>query len=253
MTLRLVTTKKEFEVQKEDWQGNTQSKNSSLKNKDKETLPREKFLSSGADVLSDAELLAILVGSGTPGQNVIELCKEILNDAEGKLGVLAKRDVNYLCRFKGIGQAKALTIAAAMELATRRRKEVDSYKKIKSSMDLYLAFAPGLLDCTSEEVHLALLDGAGHIRKIECISKGSFDCTMLDVRIVISKALLYGFTTIALAHNHPGGSASPSMNDIQSTREISRGCQLMRLRFIDHIIIANNSYYSFADKGTLEE
>lgn len=252
MTLRLVTAKKDFEEQDGSCQTEFSSKNSSLKSKNKETLPREKFLSSGADALSNAELLAILVGSGTPGQNVIELCEEIMNDAEGKLGVLAKRNVNYLCKFKGIGPAKALTIVAAMELATRRRKEVDSYKKVKSSADLYQAFAPGLQDCTSEEVHLALIDGAGNIRKIECISKGSFDCTLLDVRTVVSKALLYGFTTVALAHNHPGGSTTPSQADIQSTHEIFRGCQLMRIRFIDHIIIANNEYYSFSDKGALE-
>ncbi len=250
--MRLVTAKKDFEEQDGSCQTEFSSKNSSLKSKNKETLPREKFLSSGADALSNAELLAILVGSGTPGQNVIELCEEIMNDAEGKLGVLAKRDVNYLCRFKGIGPAKALTIVAAMELATRRRKEVDSYKKVKSSADLYQAFAPGLQDCASEEVHLALIDGAGNIRKIECISKGSFDCTLLDVRTVVRKALLYGFTTVALAHNHPGGSTTPSQADIQSTHEIFRGCQLMRIRFIDHIIIANNEYYSFSDKGALE-
>lgn len=250
--MRLVTAKKEFEEQDEICQTEISYKNSSLKNKKKEALPREKFLSSGADALTNAELLAILVGSGTPGQNVIELCEEIMNDAEGKLGVLAKRDVNYLCRFKGIGQAKALTIAAAMELATRRRKEVDSYRKVKSSADLYQAFAPGLQDCASEEVHLALIDGAGNIRKIECISKGSFDCTLLDVRTVVSKALLQGFTAVALAHNHPGGSTTPSVADIKSTHEIYRGCQLMRIRFVDHIIIANNEYYSFSDKGALE-
>lgn len=253
MTLRLVTAKKDFEEQEEECQsGISQKDDSSLKSRNKETLPREKFLSSGADALSNAELLAILVGSGTPGQNVIELCKEIMHDAEDKLGVLAKRDVNYLCRFKGIGPAKALTIAAAMELATRRRKETDTYKKVKSSIDLYQAFAPGLQDCTSEEVHLALIDGAGNIRKIECISKGSFDCTLLDVRVVVSKALLYGFTTVALAHNHPGGSITPSTADISSTLEIYRGCQLMRIRLIDHIIIADNKYYSFSDNDKLE-
>lgn len=250
MTLRLVTVKDE-----EEQNGHCQeiaSSNSPLKSRSRETLPREKFLASGAGSLSNAELLAILVGSGTPGQNVIELCDEIMEDAEGKIGVLAKRDVNYLCRFKGVGPAKALTIAAAMELATRRRMEVDSYKKVRSSKDLYEAFAPGLQDCVSEEVHLALLDSAGNIRKIECISKGSFDCTLLDVRIVVSKALLYGFTTVALAHNHPSGSTTPSTADIQSTHEIFRGCQLMRIRFIDHIIIANNDYYSFSDKEELE-
>ncbi len=252
MTLRLVTAKKENEEDIDIWQENASSKDSSLKNMDKETLPREKFLSYGAESLSNAELLAILVGSGTPGQNVIELCKEILVDSEDKIGVLAKRDVNYLCRFKGIGPAKALTIAAAMELATRRRKEVDSYRKVRSSIDLYEAFAPGLQNCLSEEVHMAMIDGAGNIRKIECISKGSFDCSLLDVRIVVSKALLNGFSTVALAHNHPSGSTTPSVADIKSTHEIFRGCQMMRIRLIDHIIIANNEYYSFSDKETLE-
>lgn len=251
MTLRLVTAKK-IEGQEEDWQKEISLKDSSLKNKDKDSLPREKFLSTGAEALSNAELLAILVGSGTPGQNVLELCGEIMHDSEGKLGVLAKRDVNYLCRFKGIGPAKALTIAAAMELATRRRKEVDSFKKIKSSADLYQAFAPGLQDCTSEEVHLAMLDGSGNIRRIECISKGSFDCSLLDVRTIISKALLYGFTTVALAHNHPSGSTKPSQADLNSTHEIYEGCKLMRIRFIDHIIIANNEYYSFSDNNNFE-
>lgn len=252
MTLRVVTVNKDNEELDNAKQMDTIANDSSLKRRNKETLPREKFLSSGATALSNAELLAILVGSGTPGQNVIELCEEIMNDSEGKIGVLAKRDVDYLCRFKGIGPAKALTIAAAMELATRRRKEVDSHKKVKSSIDLYQAFAPGLQDCTSEEVHLALIDGAGNIRKIECISKGSFDCSLLDVRVIVSKALLHGFTTVALAHNHPGGSTTPSLADIKSTHEIFRGCQLMRIRLIDHIIIANNDYYSFSDKEALE-
>lgn len=252
MTLRLVTAKNQDEEQDKIFHKSNSPKVSSLKNKKKETLPREKFLSSGAEALSNAELLSILVGSGTPELNVIELCEKIMDDSEDKIGVLAKRDVNYLCKFKGIGPAKALTIAAAMELATRRRKEVDSYKKVKSSTDLFEAFAPGLQDCVSEEVHLALIDGAGNIRKIECISKGSFDCTMLDVRVVVSKALIYGFTTVALAHNHPGGSVTPSIADIKSTHEIFRGCQMMRIRLIDHIIIANNEYYSFSDKEALE-
>lgn len=253
MTLRLVTAKNEIEEQHDDHAMEIITKDSSLKSRSKETLPREKFLSSGAEALSNAELLSILVGSGTPGQNVIELCEEIMNDSEDKIGVLAKKDVNYLCRFKGIGQAKALTIAAAMELASRRRKEIDVYRKVKSSTDLYEAFAPGLQDCLSEEVHIALIDGAGQIRKIECISKGSFDCSLIDVRIVVTKAILGGYTSVALAHNHPSGKASPSTADIQSTREILRGCQTMRVRLIDHIIIANNEYYSFSDKEQLEE
>lgn len=252
MTLRLVTVNKEFEEKYDDHKENAITNDSSLKNKKKETLPREKFLSSGAEALSNAELLAILVGSGTPGQNVIELCEEIMQDSEDKIGVLAKKDINYLCRFKGIGPAKALTIAAAMELASRRRKEIDAYRKVKSSVDLYEAFAPSLQDCPTEEVHLAFIDGAGQIRKIECISKGSFDCSLLDVRTIISRALINGFTTVALAHNHPGGSTKPSTADIKATREIFRGCQLMRMRLIDHIIIANNEYYSFADKEELD-
>lgn len=249
--MRLVTVNNEFEEQ-DALQIEFPANDSSLKSMKKETLPREKFISSGAEALTNAELLAILVGSGTPGQNVIELCEEIMHDAEDKIGVLAKRDVNYLCKFKGIGQAKALTIAAAMELATRRRKEVDSYQRVKSSRDLYNAFAPGLQDCVSEEVHMALIDAAGNIRKIECISKGAFDCTLLDVRLIVSKALIYGYTTIALAHNHPGGSITPSIADNKSTQEVMQGCKLMRIRFVDHIIIANNEYYSFADDNKLE-
>ena len=230
------------------------TKNLTVKEWNSEDQPREKLMLHGAQSLSNSELLAILLRTGLKGENVLALSQRILSSVNNDLARLGSLNVEQILRdFKGIGPAKALTIAAAMELASRRRKEVDVYRKVKSSTDLYEAFAPGLQDCLSEEVHIAFIDGAGQIRKIECISKGSFDCSLLDVRIIVTKTLLGGYTTIALAHNHPSGYASPSTADIQSTREILRGCQMMRIRLIDHIIIANNEYYSFSDKEQLEE
>lgn len=151
---------------------------------------------------------------------------------------------------EGIGRSTAMKIKALHALFTRKRVEMVPVK-VKSSADIYEAVAPHLTGLDEEQVWMMLIDQAGNIRKKMMISKGSFDMTLLDVRIIVKKALEGNCSAVAIAHNHPGGSKTPSQIDIKTTEEIKNGCQLMRIRFVDHIIVAEDGYYSFSDDDKL--
>jgi DNA repair protein RadC len=214
--------------------------------------PREKLMLKGRQVLSDAELLAILLGSGTPDTTAVDLCKEILIMANNDLNQLSKLTVKELTQIKGIGPAKAITIIAAMELTRRRKDETTSVKpKVQTSRDAYLHLKPYLLDLPTEEFYVLLLNRANNVIKTEKISQGGITGTVVDQRIIFKAALDHMATSIIVAHNHPSGNTKPSDADVNLTRKIKETGTLMDIPLMDHLIITSNGYYSFADEGNL--
>lgn len=225
----------------------------SIKDWPEDERPREKAMAHGIASLSKAELLAILVGSGSVDDSAVGLMKKVLASCGDSIAELSKRSVDDLCRFKGIGPAKALIIVAVCELWKRRQSdERDEHKRIQSSCDLYEYFHPLLCNATVEECHVLLLNNMN--RMIDCVKIGSggLTATLVDIRMVIREALLKRATAVALCHNHPSGSKRPSAEDDRITRNLSDACKIMNIRMLDHIIIAaGNGYYSYADEGHL--
>lgn len=215
--------------------------------------PREKMARKGAQALSDAELLAILIGSGNRNESAVELSRRIMRECGDNINILARMSVNELCkRFKGIGEAKAITIMAALELGKRRKtSEVLERKKISSSYDLYELFEPLLIDLTHEEFWVALLDGANKVIETRRLTQGGQQQTIVDLPILLRLALEKSALAIAVAHNHPSGQNRPSNEDLKITQRVKQGCEAIGIRFLDHIIIAQGSYYSFADEGRM--
>lgn len=215
--------------------------------------PREKMARKGAQALSDAELLAILIGSGNRNESAVELSRRIMRECGDNINILARMSVNELCkRFKGIGEAKAITIMAALELGKRRKtSEVLERKKISSSYDLYELFEPLLIDLTHEEFWVALLDGANKVIETRRLTQGGQQQTIVDLPILLRLALEKSALAIAVTHNHPSGQNRPSNEDLKITQRVKQGCEAIGIRFLDHIIIAQGSYYSFADEGRM--
>ena len=214
--------------------------------------PREKMMMHGARALSNAELLAILIGSGTVEETAIELSQRVLNDVGNSLNYLGKYDLKQLMAYKGIGEAKAITIMAAMELGRRRREEDPAERPtLGTSRDTYDYMAPRLADLPHEEFWVILLNRAGRVIDAVMVSKGGTASTAVDIKIIMRAAIQNLASAIILCHNHPSGSSSPSREDAMLTRRIAEAAQLMDLRVLDHIIVADNRYYSFADEGDL--
>lgn len=214
--------------------------------------PREKMLKKGICSLSDAELLAILIGSGNTDETAVELCRRILHGAHDNLNELARLSIAELCRYKGIGEAKAITIVAALELG-RRRKSADflEKKQIKSSEDLFEVFQPLLMDLKHEEFWVVLLNNSNKILETKKLTQGGTKQTVVDVPMLLKMALEKSASAVAVAHNHPSGQAKPSENDDAITQKIQNGCKAIDISFIDHIIVAGGKYYSFADEGKM--
>ncbi|MDD3077765.1 MAG: DNA repair protein RadC [Paludibacter sp.] len=215
--------------------------------------PREKMAKKGQHSLSDAELLAILIGSGNKEESAVELSRRILRECKDNLNELARLSIHELCkRFKGIGEAKAITIMAALELGKRRKmNEIIERQKIGSSSDLYNLFEPVLVDLVHEEFWIALLDGANKVIITKCLTLGGQQQTIVDLPLLLKLALEKSALAVAVAHNHPSGQDEPSREDEQITRRIKQGCEAVGIRFLDHIIIARGKYYSFADEGKI--
>jgi DNA repair protein RadC len=214
--------------------------------------PREKMMAHGAGALSDAELLAILIGSGNTDDSAVELMRKVLAGFGNSLAALGKTDIESLCRYKGIGPAKAVTILAATELG-RRRKEEDAKQRlvIRDSMALYEYFHPLLCDLPTEEFWIVLLNqGAKVIDRVR-ISTGGISGTVVDVRCVLREALLHRAVSFAACHNHPSGVARPSADDDRLTEHLSRAAQTMDIRMVDHVVLTDGNYYSYADEGRL--
>src|ERR1035437_2403506 len=215
--------------------------------------PREKMLRKGTQSLSDAELLAILIAIGNKNESAVELTRRILHDCKDNLNELAQLSIADLCkRFKGIGEAKAITIMAALELGKRRKtSEMVERKKITSSKDLFELFEPQLIDLPHEEFWLGFLNGANKVIEIKRLTQGGSRQTVVDVAMLLKMALEKSAQAVVVAHNHPSGQNRPSHEDEVITRRIKTGCEAIGITLIDHIIIAKGQYYSFADEGKM--
>ena len=215
--------------------------------------PREKMLHKGSQSLSDAELLAILIASGNKDESAVELSRRIMHECGDNINELARLSIHDLCkRFKGIGEAKAITIMAALELGKRRKiSETLERKKITSSRDLFDLFEPLLVDLPHEEFWIGLLNGANKVIETRCLTQGGTKQTVVDIPMLLKMALEKSAQTVVVAHNHPSGQNRPSHEDEQITRKIKPGCEAIGIAFIDHIIIARGQYFSFADEGKM--
>ena len=216
-----------------------------------EDRPREKLLLKGSPALSDAELIAILIGSGVPGESAVDVAKAILKSTSNNLNELGKLSVKDLMKFKGIGEAKAITIVAALELSKRRRvAEVKEKEKIAGSKDVFEYFHH-LADLRNEEFWVMYLNRANKIITAQKISLGGITGTVADTRIIFKNALDHFACGIILCHNHPSGNLTPSEEDKSLTKKIKQAGQLLDINTLDHLIISDAGYYSFADEGLL--
>jgi DNA repair protein RadC len=213
--------------------------------------PREKLLSKGPTSLSNSELVAILLGSGTVKRSAVDVAKSLLGKASDNLNQLAKLSLKEIMQVDGIGEARAVTIAAAMELG-RRRQAVETLKKsVKTSGDIARFFQSQLKDKMHEVFAVAYLNKANKINRIEVISEGGLSGTVADPRIILKKALEYNAVNLVLCHNHPSGSLKPSQADEIVTERIKEAALLLDMQVIDHIIVSQDGYYSFSDEGLL--
>jgi DNA repair protein RadC len=217
-----------------------------------EDRPREKLLLRGKQYLSDAELLAIIIGSGTPKLTAVDLCREILSFTNNDLVDLGKLTVKDLMKFKGIGEAKAISIVAALELGRRRQAEnVHKIDKITCSNDAYRILLNFLADINHEEFWVLYLNRHNKILGKEKVSAGGISGTVVDIRIIFKNALERLSTGIVLAHNHPSGNLNPSQQDIALTKKLVDAGNLLDIQVFDHVIVSHNGYYSFADNGMI--
>lgn len=220
----------------------------SIKDWSADDRPREKLIEKGSKSLSDAELLGILLGSGSRNESAVGLAKRILNYAQNNLTELGRLGVEDLMQFKGVGEAKAVTLCSAFELARRRKSEVIERIKITSATDVFNEISPFLADLNHEEFWVFYLNRANMVLRKEKISSGGIAGTVVDNKIILKKALLNLASSIILVHNHPSGNLNPSIQDKKVTRKMKLACELLEINLLDHLIIAGNSYYSFADE-----
>ncbi len=215
-----------------------------------EDRPREKLLDKGRLVLTEAELIAILIGSGSRNETAVELSKRILASVSNNLNDLGKLSIQELTRFKGIGEAKAISIVAAMELG-RRRKETEIVKreKIITSKDVFELMKPLMMDLPHEEFWVLILNRANSVIKKELISRGGVSGTVVDIKIIFKTAVEQYASSIVICHNHPSGNLKPSDQDVKITKNIKEAGQIMGIPLLDHLIITENDFFSFADEG----
>ena len=212
--------------------------------------PREKFLLKGKSSLSDSELLAILIGSGSRNESAVQLCQRILFSANNNLNQLGKLSIQQLTEFKGIGEAKAISIAAALELGRRRRSEdVVDLKKVTTSKTVFEIMQPIIGELAHEEFWVLYLNNSNKVLYKAQLSKGGMTGTVVDTRIIFKTALEYNATSLILTHNHPSGKLFASDADREVTRKLKLAGQQMDILVIDHIIITENGFYSFNDEG----
>lgn len=214
--------------------------------------PREKMMMHGARALSNAELLAILIGSGNTEETAIELSQRILNGANNNLNQLGKHDIKALTSYKGIGEAKAITIMAAMELGRRRREEsADERPLLIQSSQAYAYMREKLVDLPHEEFWAIMLNRAGRVIEPVMVSKGGTAATTVDTKIILKAAVQSLASAIVLCHNHPSGNFAPSRDDEAVTRKVKEAARLLDINVVDHIIVCEGGYYSFADNNNL--
>lgn len=217
-----------------------------------EDRPREKLAALGPGALTNAELLAILIGSGTPGESAVELMKRVLADCSQKLNTLGKRTIEELSAYNGIGPAKAVTILAACELGKRRAAETPEERpRMDSAEAIYRHRLSSMQDLPTEECHALLLNQSLRLLAVKVVSRGGIASTAVDVRCVLREALLARATALALCHNHPSGNACPSRSDDQLTQDMKKAAEAVQIRFVDHVIVTDGAYYSYAEEGRL--
>jgi DNA repair protein RadC len=224
--------------------------NFSIKHWSEDDKPREKLMLKGKQVLSDAELLAILIGSGSKNESAVALSKRILASANNNLNTLGKVSLAKLMEFKGVGEAKAITIVAAMELARRRREEeLPILEVIKSSKDVYALMQPLIGELPHEEFWVLFLNNSNKVLYKYQLSKGGITGTVVDTRLLFKTALEHNAISIILLHNHPSGKLQASDADIEITRKLKLAGEQLDIKVLDHVIITENAYYSFQDEG----
>ncbi len=224
----------------------------SIKNWADDDKPREKLMQKGRSVLSDAELIAILIGSGNRSESAVELSKRILASVNHNLNELGKLSVNQLKQFNGIGEAKAVSIAAALEVGRRRRGEdAEIICKITSSRDAFELLYPLMGELEHEEFWIVYLNNSNKVIHKSQLSKGGITGTLVDVRLVLKQALELGAVGFILAHNHPSGTIKPSAADKHVTIKLKKAAEALDIKVLDHLILTQHNYLSFADKGIL--
>lgn len=217
-----------------------------------EDRPREKLIQKGTSSLSDAELLGILISSGTRQKSAVDLGRELLAVADNNLNSLGKLSINDLTKLHGIGSARAVTIAAALELGRRRKlAEVPEVPQIKCSKDVADIFQPLLSDLSHEEFWILFLNRSNRVISRMKLSQGGISGTVTDVRLVMKKAIECLASGIIVCHNHPSGNLNPSESDSKITQKIKDAGNMMDIQLLDHLIISDKDYYSFADNGML--
>jgi DNA repair protein RadC len=224
----------------------------SIKSWSVEDRPREKLLIKGKNSLSKAELVAILIGSGNKDESAVDLSKRILASVNFSLHELGKLTVKKLTKFKGIGEAKAITIVSALELSRRRRSERALIKKkIDSSRSVFELMQPIIGELFHEEFWVIYLNSSNKVLMKSFLSKGGITSTSVDLRLILKSALQIGAVGLVLAHNHPSGALRPSGADKNITKKIKQAAEILDIKVVDHLIITENSYFSFADKRLL--
>jgi DNA repair protein RadC len=232
--------------------GNTYPTNIPITSWAEEDRPREKMLLKGKSALTDAEIVAILIGSGTVGMDAIGLAKQILDSVGGNLSELGRRSLKDLMKFKGIGEAKAITIAAALEIGRRRQfSDMILRETINSSRDVYDVILPQLIDLPNEEFWILMLNRANHIISRQRVSIGGVSGVIVDAKMVFRPAIEALASAIILIHNHPSGNLKPSKQDIELTRKLRKAGESLDITVADHVIVAHTGFYSFADEGMM--
>jgi DNA repair protein RadC len=229
-------------------------KYTSIRNWASDDRPREKLLANGVNNLSNAELLAILLGSGTRETSAVELSRQLLQKADNNLAELGKYSVAELTKIKGIGEAKAVSIVAAFEIGKRRcSTDISDRLTITSSKDVYNYFHPIVADLVHEEFWALYLNRSNKIIEKYKLSQGGVSGTVTDIRLLLKRAIELLASSLIVCHNHPSGNINPSENDTAITNKIKVAASQMDIRLLDHVIIANNSYFSFTDEGILSD
>ncbi|WP_400080952.1 DNA repair protein RadC [Winogradskyella sp. R77965] len=224
----------------------------SIKNWSQDDQPREKLRDKGRTALSDAELIAILIGSGNREESAVALCKRIFASVDNNLNALGKLSIQQLMTFKGIGEAKAITIAAALELGRRRRiEDALQLEKITSSRSVFDVMQPILGDLPHEEFWILYLNNSNKVIHKSQLSKGGITGTLVDVRLVLKNALEVGATALILCHNHPSGTLKPSQADKDITQKLKSAAESLDIKVLDHLIVTQKAYFSFADEEIL--
>jgi DNA repair protein RadC len=218
-----------------------------------EDRPREKLVAKGRHILTDAELLAIILGSGNRNESAVDLARRILNENGNNLEKLSRLTVSELQNFSGVGEAKAISIVATLELGRRRNANLlpDEEPVIRSSADSYRLIRVELEDLDHEQFWVLLLNRGNKIIRKELVSRGGMNSTVVDPKLVFRSALTWGASGIVVCHNHPSGGIKPSENDIRLTRRLREAASFLEIALLDHIIVGANSYFSFADDGLL--